>query len=228
MKSNKSTFKTSTRNMPVKEGQVDKHIPPAETIEKVGKELGRSLGEDLPPQTWANVAATGLSPSPNRPDIYRSDTSSKSAKRMEEELKPKQLYEKFSAKLPVLLNPFIFPGPVRDLPTEDKSERNENPSSTADIATRAKVSRKVFEDFKTLAATTRLEKARKGREERLDELRAFSESFNLHAPIPSDLLPILSKDPTKQRHIQAKALKDAKPLLESYEPSLEDAKRSVG
>ena len=68
----------------------------------------------------------------------------------------------------------------------------------------------------------------------LDELKGTSESFKLQTPIPRDLLPILTKDAVKQRHIQAKALnyvellKYVEPSLKSYEPSLEDAKRSVG
>ncbi|KFZ07481.1 hypothetical protein V501_06415 [Pseudogymnoascus sp. VKM F-4519 (FW-2642)] len=360
VQSNKSTSKTFTRTMPAKEGQVDEHISSpkfAESIEKVWKESERFLQENPPRQTWANVAATGLTPSQmserpnsnlgqpqahsipasvirqtpqakgvashspfqrttrrsaaiiiknpdgdivklpsakplgntghglNRPDIYHSATSthaleapvntvsgglivkpsaltaptvaqvtshgksnsygateksnasiedaplSKSAKRKAK--KAKQLYENSTAELPAVeVNPFTVLGPVSDLPTKDKPERNENPLGTADTGTRAKASLTAFENFKLHikqeAAATRLEKARKDREAKLDDLRAFSKSFNLHAPIPADLLPILTKDPAKQRHIQAKALKDTKPLLASYEPSLEDAKRSVG
>lgn len=163
---------------------------------------------------------------------------SKSAKRKAR--RSKQLYENSAANpLPVVevnstakpppvveVNPPSVLEPVRDLPTEDKSERNENLWSTADIEAEEPLSS--YEKF-----------ARKGRVEMLDELRGFSQSFKLHAPLPRDLLPILSNDPVKQRHIQAKALnyidplKHVEPVLKyykpsSYEPSLEDAKRSVG
>lgn len=155
---------------------------------------------------------------------------SKSAKRKAK--KAKQLYENSTAKLPVVeVNPFTVLGPVSDLPTKDNPERNENPLGAADTGTKTKASLTTFEEFKLHikqeAEATRLEKARKAREVKLGDLRAFSKSFNLHAPIPGDLLPILTKDPAKQRQIQAKALKDTKLLLASYEPSLEDAKRSV-
>lgn len=327
----------------------------------------QSIVANLAPRTWANVTATELTPSPNRPHILRSVTSthasqnpaniasgspvvkpsasiapkvaqvpshgysrsygaleksnsgtegaplSKSAKRKAR--RSKQLYENSAAKLPVVevnstakpavveANPFLVDvatrakesldalkefrvsymqeheasrlekvrkgrderldelrefsegfkldapspmdllpvvelnyladvEPVGDLPTEDKSERNENLSSTVEADVVA-----AFEKFaldqRQKAAAMRLEKVRKGREERLDELRGFSESFKLKAPIPMDLLPILAKDPSKQRSIQEKARKDAEPSLKSYEPSsyepsLEDAKRSVG
>ncbi|KAF2812380.1 uncharacterized protein BDZ99DRAFT_558341 [Mytilinidion resinicola] len=49
--------------------------------------------------------------------------------------------------------------------------------------------------------------AREAKAVKLDELRKFSESFKLSMPIPVDLIPIVTKDKGKQKHMFEEALK---------------------
>lgn len=259
-----STSKTLTRNMPVKEGQVDEHIPlpkSAESIKKGRKGRRSLLGENPHPRTRAKVAATGSTPSPNRPDINRSATSTRISQNPVNIVSSGPVVKPSASIAPKVAqvtshrysNSYGAPeksnAGTEDASLSESAKRKvnkwlyeENSTAeppvvgmnpyTAEVATRAKESVDAFREFRLSYMqeheASRLEKARKGREERVDELKEFSESFKLDAPIPRDLLPILAKDVVKQQHIQAKASKDAEPSLEPYEPSLEDAKRSVG
>ncbi len=44
----------------------------------------------------------------------------------------------------------------------------------------------------------------------MNDLKEFADSFKLQAPIPSDLIPIITNDPAKQKKIwEQKALRNA-------------------
>lgn len=78
------------------------------------------------------------------------------------------------------------------------------------------VERDVLKEFKTFATQQRLNaekvrssKAKADKEVKLIELKKFADSFKLSTPVPSDLISIIAKDPTKQKQIQAKAMQNA-------------------
>jgi hypothetical protein len=52
-------------------------------------------------------------------------------------------------------------------------------------------------------------KAKNDKEIKLNDLKKFADSFKLHTPVPSDLVPIIAKDPAKQKEIQEKARRNA-------------------
>ncbi|KAF5594577.1 alcohol dehydrogenase [Fusarium subglutinans] len=62
------------------------------------------------------------------------------------------------------------------------------------------------------AEKARLIKKKQDKEVRLTELKKFARSFKLHTPVPSDLVDILSNDPSKQKEIIEKARRDAEPF----------------
>lgn len=47
------------------------------------------------------------------------------------------------------------------------------------------------------------------KEVKLNDLKKFADSFKLNTPVPSDLVPIIAKDPAKQKEIQEKAKRNA-------------------
>ncbi|KXJ97417.1 hypothetical protein Micbo1qcDRAFT_200116 [Microdochium bolleyi] len=77
------------------------------------------------------------------------------------------------------------------------------------------VERDVLKEFKTFANQQRLNaekarstKAKADKEVKLTELKKFADSFKLPTLVPVDLIPIIAKDPAKQREIQEKAQRD--------------------
>ena len=80
----------------------------------------------------------------------------------------------------------------------------------------ATVERDVTNAFKTFATrerrvveNARMTKAKNDKEIKLNDLKKFADSFKLHTPVPSDLVPIIAKDPAKQKEIQEKARRNA-------------------
>ncbi|KAF9878527.1 pab1 binding protein [Colletotrichum karsti] len=78
------------------------------------------------------------------------------------------------------------------------------------------VERDVLNSFKTFAIQQRQNaekvrstKAKADKEVKLTELKKFADSFKLSTPVPTDLIGIIAKDPSKQKEIQAKALQNA-------------------
>jgi hypothetical protein len=80
----------------------------------------------------------------------------------------------------------------------------------------ATVERDVTNAFKTFATrerrvveNARMTKAKNDKEIKLNDLKKFADSFKLTTPVPSDLVPIIAKDPAKQKEIQEKAKRNA-------------------
>lgn len=49
----------------------------------------------------------------------------------------------------------------------------------------------------------------------MTELKKFANSFKLSTPVPTDLVSIIAKDPSKQKEIQAKAIKNAEDVAKA-------------
>lgn len=84
------------------------------------------------------------------------------------------------------------------------------------------VERDVLNSFKTFAnqqrenaQKVRTSKAKADKEVKLTELKKFANSFKLSTPVPGDLVSIIAKDPTKQKEIQSKAIKNAEEVAKS-------------
>ncbi|TAQ84704.1 hypothetical protein B7494_g6978 [Chlorociboria aeruginascens] len=80
----------------------------------------------------------------------------------------------------------------------------------------ATVERDVASAFKGFAAQQRAnftqlrtQKAKNDKEVKLNDLKRFAINFKLNTPVPSDLVPIIAKDPAKQKEIQEKARRNA-------------------
>lgn len=84
----------------------------------------------------------------------------------------------------------------------------------------ANVESEVLDSFKAFAASEKirvqerqlerqLAKARQDKRNRLAELKKFADTFRLNSRVPSDLVPILAKDKTKQEEIVQKAERQA-------------------
>lgn len=110
---------------------------------------------------------------------------------------------------------------------ETKATLTNTPSSTSRTASpqvkpegvpnaTATVERDVTNAFKTFATrerrvveNARMTKAKNDKEIKLNDLKKFADSFKLTTPVPSDLVPIIAKDPAKQKEIQEKAKRNA-------------------
>lgn len=94
------------------------------------------------------------------------------------------------------------------------------------------VEAKVLAHFKTFANQQRSQadkmrssKAKQDKEVRLTELKKFAETFKLSTPVPSDLVSIIAKDPSKQAKIQEKALKNAEEVARAKEAAAHAAQK---
>ncbi|KAK3989594.1 PAB1-binding protein 1 [Cladorrhinum sp. PSN332] len=83
------------------------------------------------------------------------------------------------------------------------------------------VEQRVLAQFKSFAGQQRNQfdkmrtvKAKQDKEVRLTELKKFADTFKLSTPVPSDLISIIAKDPSKQQKIQEKALKNAQEIAQ--------------
>ncbi|POS84450.1 hypothetical protein EPUL_003493 [Erysiphe pulchra] len=113
--------------------------------------------------------------------------------------------------------------PNRKASSQAKSEAKPNATAT--------VERDVASAFKNFASQQRknvdqirLTRAKNDKEVKLNDLKAFANSFKLHTPVPSDLVPIIAKDPKKQKEIQAKAQRNAEEAEASKLHSQESSK----
>jgi hypothetical protein len=100
---------------------------------------------------------------------------------------------------------------------DPEQARSSIPSSRTDLFLRqldqrlkTDEERDLLDSFKQFSAAERLRTserqkafARENKATKLNDLRKFSRNFMLNTPVPSDLLPILSKDEEKQRQIMA-------------------------
>lgn len=80
----------------------------------------------------------------------------------------------------------------------------------------ATVEADVSKAFRTFAANQRnniqqirINKAKNDKQIKLNDLKRFAIDFKLNTPVPSDLVPIIAKDPAKQKAIQEKAQRNA-------------------
>lgn len=113
------------------------------------------------------------------------------------------------------------PQPETKVTTADRPSTTDRTTSPQDRAVgapnaTATVERDVVSAFRGFAAQqrsqaekSRINKAKADRKNKLEELIKFSSTFQLNSPVPSDLIPIIAKDPAKQREIQEKAKKEA-------------------
>ncbi|PBP21979.1 LsmAD domain-containing protein [Diplocarpon rosae] len=110
---------------------------------------------------------------------------------------------------------------------EPKAQATNTPSSSSRTASphvktdgvpnaTATVERDVATAFKNFAVqqrktveNARAYKARSDKEFKLNDLKKFADSFKLTTPVPQDLVPIIAKDPAKQKEIQEKAKRNA-------------------
>ncbi|EKD16985.1 LsmAD domain-containing protein [Drepanopeziza brunnea f. sp. 'multigermtubi' MB_m1] len=102
--------------------------------------------------------------------------------------------------------------------TPSSSSRTASPQVKVDGVPNATatVERDVASAFKNFAAhqrktveSARTARARNDKEIKLNDLKKFADSFKLKTPVPSDLVPIIAKDPAKQKEIQEKAKRNA-------------------
>ncbi|KAK4102566.1 hypothetical protein N658DRAFT_423235 [Parathielavia hyrcaniae] len=91
------------------------------------------------------------------------------------------------------------------------------------------VERDVLVSFRTFASTQRFmaekvrtSKAKVDKEVKLTELKKFAENFKLFTPVPQDLIPIIAKDPAKQKQIQEKADRNIQELVKQKEAAVKE------
>lgn len=117
-------------------------------------------------------------------------------------------------------------------PTKPAAEQAQKPSNAlkpaAGIPTRksgrpdnatANVEHDLLDSFKQFSAAEKLRMserqrsiARESKAVKLNDLKKFSQNFKLNTPVPTDLVPILAKDETKQQQIVEKALRAVQEL----------------
>lgn len=80
----------------------------------------------------------------------------------------------------------------------------------------ANIERDLSNHFKSFATQqrsqidrTRKDKAKQDKETKLNELKKFAQSFKLHSVVPNDLIPIIAKDPKKQKEIRERSKREA-------------------
>lgn len=88
-------------------------------------------------------------------------------------------------------------------------------NTTARVAKPDNVKSDVLGSFKEFSAQEKLRMAERQRSKvhadkavKLNDLKKFSQNFKLHTPVPSDLVPILAKEKTKQEEIVERAIKN--------------------
>lgn len=116
------------------------------------------------------------------------------------------------------------------------SARNPSPHAKEGAPSAAStVERDVLNSFKTFASQQRqtadkirTSKAKADKEVKLTELKKFATSFKLSTPVPTDLISIIAKEPSKQKEIQAKALQNAQDVARTkIEPAASKDKEQV-
>ncbi|ESZ92630.1 hypothetical protein SBOR_6984 [Sclerotinia borealis F-4128] len=101
-----------------------------------------------------------------------------------------------------------LPSTSRTLPSQVKTTGGPNATATVEAD--------VSKAFKTFAANQRsnmqqirLNKAKNDKLVKLNDLKRFAIDFKLNTPVPQDLVPIIAKDPAKQKAIQERAQRNA-------------------
>ena len=91
----------------------------------------------------------------------------------------------------------------------------------------------LLDSFKQFSAQEKLRMAERQRSKvhadkavKLNDLKKFSQNFKLHTPVPSDLVPILAKEKTKQEEIVERALKNMQEVKATPPKSLANSSDS--
>ncbi len=111
----------------------------------------------------------------------------------------------------------LSPGAKTTPSTVSSAANSPAPPSVTDNVENALL--KDFRDFATSerhrAEKARQEKVKADSKAKIQELKNFADNFKLPTPVPKDLIPIMAKDPAKQRQIQERALQNAEQLAKS-------------
>ncbi|KAF3359453.1 hypothetical protein VdG1_02008 [Verticillium dahliae VDG1] len=106
--------------------------------------------------------------------------------------------------------------PLRAPSTSSRAKSPQTAAKEGTPSAALTVERDVLNSFKSFATQQRqnadkirTSKAKADKEVKLTELKKFAQGFKLSTPVPTDLISIIAKDPSKQKEIQAKALQNA-------------------
>ncbi|KAI6781829.1 uncharacterized protein J7T54_004995 [Emericellopsis cladophorae] len=120
-------------------------------------------------------------------------------------------------------------------PTSSVNGRTLSPQAQEGVASATStVERDVLHHFKNFAnqqretaKQVRSSKAKADKEVKLTELKKFASTFKLSTPVPTDLVSIIAKDPTKQIEIQAKAIKNAEEVARTKSKDVSSKPKTV-
>lgn len=100
------------------------------------------------------------------------------------------------------------PSAGRTVPPPVKTTGGPNATATVEVDVS-----KAFKSFaanqRTSVQQHRMNKAKNDKQIKLNDLKKFANDFKLNTPVPQDLVPIIAKDPAKQKAIQEKAQRNA-------------------
>ncbi|KAK4159465.1 hypothetical protein QBC43DRAFT_129162 [Cladorrhinum sp. PSN259] len=120
----------------------------------------------------------------------------------------------------------------KDLPTTKPAAESSRAAALSKPFVTDQVELKVLAQFKSFAGQQRNQvdklrstKAKQDKEVRLTELKKFADTFKLSTPVPSDLISIIAKDPSKQQKIQEKALQNAQEVQKAKEAAAKAAQK---
>lgn len=204
------------RHQPLPSSGSNKYLPPARRSQAVQSSSGSApTGHLIAPQTNRTEKATSeVDPS------VKNSSDGINHKKLDDFVHPANLNRNAILES----KQSITPTPSnRKASSQIKSEAKPNATAT--------VERDVASAFKNFASQQRknvdqirLTRAKNDKEVKLNDLKAFANSFKLHTPVPSDLVPIIAKDPKKQKEIQAKAQRNAEEAGASKLHSQESSK----
>lgn len=211
---------------PLSSGQSNKYTPPA-----------RRPPTGQPTVPGAPVDPAIISSQLARPDstaakAAQRTTSPPTEKRTTPDLPKTEAAPKSDVAVPSKAEPVKDAEPKAETktvaPAKPAAEQTQKPSAAlkpavAGIPTRkpgrpdnatANVEHDLLDSFKQFSAAEKLRLserqrslARESKAVKLNDLKKFSQNFKLNTPVPSDLVPILAKDETKQQQIVEKALR---------------------
>ena len=171
-------------------------------------------------QTRAHISESprnGVSPKPETPKA----TTSKAVDDIQPDAHKLAANTPSEAKTPEAKGTDKISAPAGSTSATSSRTNSAQPKDTTPSAT-ATVERDVLKDFKSFASQQRMNaekarsnKARADKEVKLHELKKFANSFKLSTPVPSDLVSIIAKDPSKQKEIQAKAIQNAEDMAKT-------------
>ena len=102
--------------------------------------------------------------------------------------------------------------PKANSKTESKQTatgKSAQPNATSVEVDALKAFKQFSEKQKSRVADDKRQRVMQDKNVKLNDLRGFSKNFKLNTPVPSDLVPILAKDPKKQEEIKEKAQRNA-------------------